>query len=570
MKKCTLIGILAICAFTGGVTAQEVKILDLHNFRHYHYDERALQLGKTLDLHIEAVGASDRWQENMVAYAWILNAETRQTVWELTADNSERTHSRYTRRADDRITLPQGTYEVYYAVAFGGINTKNYEDFGDFIEDLFSGFSKGGEMNRDADDWGVQVYIDDDDARYAEIVPMRDFADPLVKLCPLGDDEYEKQGFTLTKDTKLRLYAIGEGVDGEMYDYGWITNGRTGETVWEMKFRGTDWAGGAEKNRIADETIPLDKGDYVVSFVTDGSHSYEKWNMMPPKDPRHWGITITAADKSQSLSTFAKEYSPREAGNLIVDLTRAGNNFFDERSFTLLHDAELRVRCLGEMTSGRNFADTGYIMNIDTGERVWEMTRTNTRHAGGAEKNRMFDGLVKLRAGNYKVVYVTDDSHAYRRWNSAAPYDPTAWGITVWGGPGFNDSWVEAYSLKDDPDILVHLVRAFDNDRLRGKFRLDKSADVRIYALGERDGNEMCDYGWIEDADGHIVWEMNVRKSQPAGGAEKNRKFNDVIRLDAGDYYVFYRTDGSHSFEDWNDDPPDDPGNWGITVRLEK
>ena len=52
-----------------------------------------------------------------------------------------------------------------------------------------------------------------------------------------------------------------------------------------------------------------------------------------------------------------------------------------------------------------------------------------------------------------------------------------------------------------------------------------------------------------------------------AGGARKNRLYDDEIRLPAGTYKAVYRTDGSHSFEDWNADQPRDPWNWGMTIR---
>ena len=79
----------------------------------------------------------------------------------------------------------------------------------------------------------------------------------------------------------------------------------------------------------------------------------------------------------------------------------------------------------------------------------------------------------------------------------------------------------------------------------------------------------MYDYGWIENAKtGRTVWEMTFRRTDHAGGGDKNRKFDDIIDLDAGTYEVFYESDGSHSFGDWNTTPPRKPRNWGITITL--
>ena len=76
---------------------------------------------------------------------------------------------------------------------------------------------------------------------------------------------------------------------------------------------------------------------------------------------------------------------------------------------------------------------------------------------------------------------------------------------------------------------------------------------MRIYALGEGSEGDMNDYGWIEDAKtGRIVWEMGYRMTDHAGGARKNRMFNGTILLQAGDYNVYYESDDSHAFNDWN------------------
>jgi hypothetical protein len=88
-----------------------------------------------------------------------------------------------------------------------------------------------------------------------------------------------------------------------------------------------------------------------------------------------------------------------------------------------------------------------------------------------------------------------------------------------------------------------------------------------VYALGEGVSDEMVDYGWIEDAaTGRVVWEMTYDATEPAGGARKNRVYEGTVKLPAGSYVLHYRSDGSHSFDDWNDDEPDDPESWGITV----
>ena len=77
-----------------------------------------------------------------------------------------------------------------------------------------------------------------------------------------------------------------------MYDYAWVENAETHETIWEMKYRDSEHAGGASKNRLVASTGWLPAGDYVLRYRSDDSHSPESWNEDPPDDERHYGVTV--------------------------------------------------------------------------------------------------------------------------------------------------------------------------------------------------------------------------------------------------------------------------------------
>lgn len=91
----------------------------------------------------------------------------------------------------------------------------------------------------------------------------------------------------------MRIFAIGEGTGGQMYDYGWIENAETGKAVWEMKEPETRHAGGASKNRQIDTVIRLPAGKYKLHYKSDDSHSFDNWNALPP-DISFWGIALYA------------------------------------------------------------------------------------------------------------------------------------------------------------------------------------------------------------------------------------------------------------------------------------
>ena len=567
----TWMGIILVAAWAGAL-ADEVKILEIENVHRRQFEEYTLEAKKTVKLNIKAAGAADRYGDVMIAKGWILDSRSRAVVWELTPDNSSRRSSRYLREIEESIQLKPGHYEVYYAVSPGGSFQTRVNDLGDVLVEIFGSEKRNRNYDRYSRDWGMTLSVDEGDKNDV-IVGKGGFPEPdptaIMQFIGVGDGEYLEKGFTLTKDTEVRVYCLGEGDNGEMYDYGWITDVKSGEIFWQMTYRRSDWAGGAEKNRLADTHISLPKGDYMVTYVTDGSHSYDEWNMMPPRDPRYWGITLWSTDQHFDVGKSVKRYEPKKAENLIVDLTRVGNNQYEEQGFTLTRPASLHIRCLGEM-SGRSFADYGWIIEAKSRETVWEMTRRNTRHAGGGSKNRMFDGVVRFEPGDYIAYYITDDSHAYRQWNTGAPYDARAWGLAIWGHTeDFDAKAVKPFNEEKNGDVLVSLIRARDGERLRDRFTLKEPTRVRIYCLGEGTDDEMHDYGWIEDEDGRTVWRMEYWDTEHAGGGSKNRMINEVISLKAGEYRVYYKTDGSHAFESWNTDPPRDPKYWGITIRKE-
>jgi len=221
-------------------------------------------------------------------------------------------------------------------------------------------------------------------------------------------------------------------------------------------------------------------------------------------------------------------------------------------------------------SSHREFADYGTIVDAATGQTVWEMTYRNTKHAGGASKNRMFDDIMTLPAGTYTAYYLTDDSHAYRDWNSSAPFEPDQYGLSIYAVDKTGSiKLVSEKELADNTNILARITRVGNSERRRVRFSLDKKTRISIYALGEGQSGNMYDYAYIVDLEsGRDVWEMRYRRSDHAGGADKNRMIRDDIKLGPGKYEVVYESDGSHSFGRWNASPPRDQMNWGVTISM--
>ncbi len=568
-------GIIMVLSFSR-IFAIE-PIIKLDNIRPEKIEMAGFELTAEQNCKIEAVGLRGYDNDYFAANGWILNSLTRETIWVMDNKNSER-HGRHgLAKAEETVLLKPGKYELYYyaGTGWGGNIMINGRTIINLLGDLFDG-DINGDIDDYIDDFYIAVYPQKDDFKDFKLFePDGRIPGALLQLNKIGDSEYIQKGFSLNKNATLRIYTLLEFPRGYKapVDNAWIVNADTRDKVWEADRWNTDPAGGGEKNKVANEEIKFDKGNYILYYVTDDSHSYDDFNVSPPYDPLNWGVALIAA-KDSDKNAFSL-FEPKGRGTALIDLTGAGNDEFLSQAFQLKSDQTIHIYCLGEYSSGgREFVDYGWIENADNGKTVWEMTRRNTAHAGGASKNRMFDGVVDLDKGHYIAHFITDDSHSSDRFNASPPFEPKAWGLAIYPGKDFDNSkfvLLKESELKSGANILVKMTGLRDHERKRAKFKLDKQTKILIYAIGEGSRDEMYDYGWIvSDETGRSVWEMTWRNTEPAGGASKNRLFNDTILLQPGDYIVNFITDASHSFNDWNASKPRDPVNWGITVSIEK
>ncbi|MEO6239056.1 MAG: hypothetical protein ABIQ52_18840 [Vicinamibacterales bacterium] len=231
---------------------------------------------------IEIYAEGEARENNEFDGGWIINAETREKVWRLTWQNSAPAGgARKNRMARVTKTLPTGRYAAFYA-------TDDSHDAGEW----------NSAPPHDPHAWGLAIRVSEAEALAAakpfayEHVPA---TSTIVALTKIGDSESRSRAFTLNRAMDVRVYAIGEGSGNRLVDYGWITNAVTGQKVWEMRYADTEPAGGDAKNRAVDRVMHLEKGSYMVHYVSDDSHSFGDWNAAAPSDGQHWGITVLGA-----------------------------------------------------------------------------------------------------------------------------------------------------------------------------------------------------------------------------------------------------------------------------------
>jgi CubicO group peptidase (beta-lactamase class C family) len=170
--------------------------------------------------------------------------------------------------------------------------------------------------------------------------------------------------------------------------------------------------------------------------------------------------------------------------------------------------------------------------------------------------------LAQLARGPYADVYRKELQVRTRVMTSVGRRDDARRLMRVYGG---------LYSKPLPAELagraaIAKISEVADNEDKVAEFTLARETSVRVFAQGEGSGGQMFDYGWIENAEtGKAVWEMKAAETTHAGGAEKNRKVDAAVSLPAGRYRLHYKSDDSHSFDNWNATPPE-INFWGIAL----
>lgn len=377
----------------------------------------AFRLHRDLEIEVLGLGEYDEQHEVYVDRAWITDAATGEEVW--TVDEDDAWHA-------------------------GGA-TKNHQyrtllelDAGTYILHAYTDDSHSFERWNDAPPWdprawGVTVRAampEDDDQ--LELVPDPVEDRLVARIDRVGDVSYVRKAFEVLRPVRVRVVGTGE-IDitekPRYADFGWIERMPDGERIWTMDGDEGEHAGGAYKNRRVESFLELEPGAYVVAYLTDGSHAFPDWNAGRPAEPDLWGVSVYAdepLDGETIRAVDVKDVAPE-----ILALAPTGDGTHRTQEVTLTRPYRFRVVAIGEGLSGRMY-DYGWIEELERGGEVWRMSFRDTRHAGGASKNRMVDTVIDLEPGHYRVHYETDGSHSFEGWNASRPDHPELWGIVLY------------------------------------------------------------------------------------------------------------------------------------------
>ena len=238
------------------------------------------EVHQTADLGIYAIGQIDAEDASpLMDYSWIEEAETGRPIWHLSVDNTQWAGGARTNRMfKGSIKLQPG---IYLTVA--RTNGRHaFDEWDDYPP-------------TDPFGWGITLTTAQD-GTITRFDPWMDAErDPIISITRVMDDESHHRRFDVSERTSVVIWAMGEMTSEEgVWDtasLSQIVDGQTTE-IWSMDYLSSMHGGGGDKNRVAIEFLQLEPGEYQLNYTSDGSHSYESWNMEAPNHPERWGATL--------------------------------------------------------------------------------------------------------------------------------------------------------------------------------------------------------------------------------------------------------------------------------------
>lgn len=407
-----------------------------------------------------------------------------------------------------------------------------------------------------------------------------------VVLSDIDRMQLAQTSFEVERPVRLSVEATGsiERVNRDASSvptlgaYGWIIRRDDRKVVWEMDGRDVV----IERGTLADVTgtLELEPGIYDAFFTSYGNtfFSYRDQSIFSrifnpdqhwQNDRSKWKMVLRLAEGEENEVRRLRSESDKAGapvpGGLLWASGPVESNETHRFIFEVGRPVTLNVYSIGEFEGEPK--DFAWIERVTTGEQVWQMSHEVTEPAGGAIENRLYDGTVRLEPGVYRAFYQSDRTHAYGDWRANPPYDPKGWGLTLSVVNPSDLAVVGAFNPWENREPIVRITEVPDDNMRSAQFVVKRPLDVLLCAVGEMHEGGRYDYAWIkDDRTAEHVWEMRYDQSEHAGGAGKNRRVMEFIRLDPGSYTLYYQTDDSHAFGSWNADQPTNPERWGVTM----
>jgi len=124
-------------------------------------------------------------------------------------------------------------------------------------------------------------------------------------------------------------------------------------------------------------------------------------------------------------------------------------------------------------------------------------------------------------------------------------------------------------NLINASEPIASILKVGEQKLLEKEFDISNNSKVIIVGVGEGQSEleRLYDFGWLEDADGNIIWGMlKYSNSFHFQGGMKNRIMTQTLQLKKGKYKLKFQSDVGHSYGNFNVLAPKDSVLWGIQV----
>jgi hypothetical protein len=216
--------------------------------------------------------------------------------------------------------------------------------------------------------------------------------------------------------------------------------------------------------------------------------------------------------------------------------------------FELTQDGTIEVEAVGARPRySDHLSAYGWIINAATRDVVWSMDEERTSRDDDSRSLRRVESKLDLKQGRYELYFwagTMGHGHDYNFGNVSRLLRGS------WTNHhNRDDRWELEDAIKDcaitlsSDKLSKAAIKEFEptgelrntllsNNKMRDEehretgFELSRDMQLRVYAVIEfpDDWRSPADHAWIRDAASReIVWEMEWRDSDPAGGAKKNR-----------------------------------------------
>lgn len=399
---------------------------------------------------------------------------------------------------------------------------------------------------------------------------------PTVSIDRVKPFELHHAAFMAGAPTTIEIEATGsverDHPDASVATQVWILSRDDRSVVWRLA---ADTVARRRGTLLRTSTLAsIDAGTYDLYFASFGNdirmsgprnfigrlfRSRPDWE----EDSRRWNVSVRSHERNPRLVRLDDGPAGLSGDDIFWRAAPMSSRSGDRAVFEVKEPMEVRVYSIGELSDeGRDY---GWIDNLSTRARIWELKIDNTTHAGGHFSNRVFDNAVRLEPGVYAAGFETDPAHAPDNWRANPPFDPTNWGLTILRPPEFTDA-IGTFDPWEARSPLFELIRIGSSQHDMVEFEVAEPMDVVVDALGELSPSRPYDYGWIENEDGNRIWQMQYSNSTYAGGDRYNRSAIEIFRLEPGRYAAHFQTDDSHASGDWRKGKPRFPDRWGMAL----